>query len=74
MSLGLQLDADGDPRFAFYLGAEVVAKTNSTGMGSLVIGPRFGSKSGLFLALPLGVTSVGDKPSLYLAPQLGFAY
>jgi hypothetical protein len=74
MSMGLHLDADGDPRFAFYLGVEALSKPNSVGMGSLVLGPRFGSRSGLFLALPLGATYVGDKSSLYLAPQLGFAY
>jgi hypothetical protein len=81
---GLHIDSDGDPRFAFYLGFEIL-ESRSARMSSLVLGPRFGFGSvPLYLAVPLGVTStcrangvgacVGDNTSVYVSAQVGFAY
>ena len=84
---GLHVDGDGDPSFAFYVGVEgtwsVSGRTG--GMTSLVLGPRFGFRNGLFLmVVPLGTTTlcrseangscVGGPGGIYSALQLGFAY
>jgi hypothetical protein len=81
---GLHIDSDGDPRFAFYFGFEIL-EGRSAQMASLVLGPRFGfRRAPLYLAVPLGVTSacranglgscVGDNTSVYVSAQVGFAY
>lgn len=81
---GLHIDADGDPRFAFHFGFEIL-ESRTARMTSLVLGPRFGFRNApLYLALPLGVTStcrpnalgacVGEDTSVYISAQVGFAY
>jgi hypothetical protein len=81
---GLHIDSDGDPRFALYLGFEIL-EGRSAQMTSLVLGPRFGSRRlPYYLAVPLGVTSacrvnglgscVGDNTSVYVSAQVGVAY
>ena len=79
---GLHIDSDGDPRFAFYVGFEIL-QGRAARMASLLLGPRFGLRGApFFLSVPLGVTSacptngIGscDKTSVSVSAQVGFAY
>jgi hypothetical protein len=86
-SMGMHVDGDGDPGIAFYFGIEVMNSIRGEGvsMGSLVFGPRFGLRNGLYLMIvPLSMTSIcraGGRyvclpgtSSIYSAVQLGFAF
>jgi hypothetical protein len=52
-SFGIHIDGDGDPRFAFYLGGEVVGSGGPVKVtaAQLKWGPRLGLGHGLFLTL-----------------------
>lgn len=57
LAAGLHIDGDGDPRFAFYVGFEFLGG-RATQMLSLVLAPRIGLGRRLFVAVPVGATSV----------------
>jgi hypothetical protein len=60
-ALGVHVDSDADPRFAFYLGAEVAANSAPARMtvATLKWGPRFGWGDRLFITVsPLSVTTM----------------
>jgi hypothetical protein len=58
LAAGLHIDGDGDPRFAFYLGFEFLGGRGGAQMLSLVLAPRIGLGRGVFVAVPVGATSV----------------
>jgi hypothetical protein len=54
LAMGLHVDGDANPRFAFYLGAEVVGREGAVA-GTFKWGPRFGLGPSLFAGVyPLG--------------------
>lgn len=84
---GVHIDGDGDPSFAFYVGAEGLSYLDSghDRVMSLVFGPRFGFRNGLqMMVVPLSTTSlcrtdeqghcVGGPGGIYSSIQLGLTY
>lgn len=84
---GLHIDGDGDPSFAFYIGAEGLGYLGGghDQVMSLVFGPRFGFRNGLQVTVvPLSATSlcrtdeqghcVGGPGGIYSSIQLGLSY
>ena len=86
-SMGMHVDGDGDPSFAFYFGIEGVNSVRGEGVSmiSLVFGPRFGLGNDVYVMIvPLSATSIcrhGGRylclpgtSSIYSAVQMGIAY
>ena len=84
---GVHIDGDGDPSFAFYVGAEGLGYLGGgqDQVMSLVFGPRFGFKNGLqLMVVPFSATSLcrtdergrcaGGPGGMYSSIQVGFAY
>ena len=84
--MGLHIDRDGDPRFAFYLGVEFLGSrgAHAEEMASLVLGPRIGLGHRVFLAVPIGTgaiyrndedgASVGHGARFFGGLQVGLVY